>query len=454
LQVTVFYSWQSDLPNPTNRGFIERALKDAAKTLRNDDSIRVEPVVDRDTLGVPGSPEIHRTIFEKIDAAAVFVADVSIINPNVPEGRRMPNPNVLVELGYALKSLGPTRIVLVMNTAFGPPEQLPFDLRTRRVLRYGSAMEDTERARARGVLATHFEGALRPILEEIERTPIGEPTTVRFKGALFDDARPIEVAELLTGEANRVRAMLDGENLLTDWSAQELHARVNRYEDTSADLVRMFALAGRWAPPLHKSLWRPALERVANPAPVISFVEDWEMLRRYPALRVLYAGGVAAVAAEKWDFLKCILIDVKVRMRDHLFPAVFVLHAPGTFNDGEQQLPGRSPAPLADRLAQTLRESLRDQFPGEDEYDAALDRFEAFLALVHADDRPDHMSGWCPLGRLAYRSRNVFVTIQEESKAAGSNWPPLRAGLFDGDLERFNKAFGRVREFARQYGRY
>ncbi|MDY6781140.1 MAG: hypothetical protein SW833_01055 [Cyanobacteriota bacterium] len=59
----VFYSWQSDLPNSTNRGFIEKALENAVKLIHNDESIEVEPVIDRDTVGVPGSPDIANTIF-------------------------------------------------------------------------------------------------------------------------------------------------------------------------------------------------------------------------------------------------------------------------------------------------------------------------------------------------------------------------------------------------------
>jgi hypothetical protein len=43
----VFYSWQSDLPNRTNRGLIQSALEKAARELRSDESIAVEPVVDR-----------------------------------------------------------------------------------------------------------------------------------------------------------------------------------------------------------------------------------------------------------------------------------------------------------------------------------------------------------------------------------------------------------------------
>ncbi|MCJ7675892.1 MAG: nucleotide-binding protein, partial [Sedimentisphaerales bacterium] len=96
----VFYSWESDLPNATNRNLIERALEDAAKAIRADESIKIEPVIDRDTAGVPGSPDIANTIFGKIEQSQVFACDVSIINKG-EKSRKAPNPNVLIELGYA-----------------------------------------------------------------------------------------------------------------------------------------------------------------------------------------------------------------------------------------------------------------------------------------------------------------------------------------------------------------
>ena len=60
---------------------------------------------------MPGAPDIARAILEKIAAADLIVADISIINGD-RDGRRTPNPNVLIELGYALCALGPERVVL------------------------------------------------------------------------------------------------------------------------------------------------------------------------------------------------------------------------------------------------------------------------------------------------------------------------------------------------------
>lgn len=169
----VFYSWQSDLPGSTNRNLILGALAKACKLAGAESE--VEPVVDRDTANVPGSPNISETIFAKIEAADAFVADVSIVNPTrTGDARPTPNPNVLVELGYAVRSLGHARMVLVVNSHFGKPELLPFDLRQLRVLAYESAPENAERAPVRKSLAADLAGALRAVAEVVKPDSMSE----------------------------------------------------------------------------------------------------------------------------------------------------------------------------------------------------------------------------------------------------------------------------------------
>lgn len=169
----VFYSWQSDLPNSTNRGFIQRALEGATKKIATDDSVAVEPVVDRDTSGVPGSPDIATTIFSKISVADVVVVDVSIINQD-RGGRLTPNPNVLIELGYALKSLGYERVILVFNEAYGKIANLPFDLKMRRLIVYSMPEVKEDRATERKKLQNELELAIRSSLIE---TPTNIPVS-------------------------------------------------------------------------------------------------------------------------------------------------------------------------------------------------------------------------------------------------------------------------------------
>jgi hypothetical protein len=73
----VFYSWQSDMPK-TNRNFIQGALEHAL-TRAGAAPSGVVPVLDRDTKGVAGTPDIVETILRKIENADAIVADVSLI---------------------------------------------------------------------------------------------------------------------------------------------------------------------------------------------------------------------------------------------------------------------------------------------------------------------------------------------------------------------------------------
>lgn len=180
---TVFYSWQSDdvIPNNVNRSFIETALKKAAKAIAKDDTVEIDPRVDRDTTGVAGSPPIPQTILDKIDSCDAFVCDVTIVNPNARKSRRMPNPNVMFELGYALKRLGWERIVMVMNTAYGSQKDLPFDLEKRRVLGYEARTTDADLAGLRQDLQHRFEGQMRAILslEPATNTLVEDTPTIQ-----------------------------------------------------------------------------------------------------------------------------------------------------------------------------------------------------------------------------------------------------------------------------------
>lgn len=130
---TVFWSWQSDAPKRETRDVIHDALKSAVDelTAELEEAQRVE--VDQGTNGVVGMEIIAEEILRKIDGAVAFVGDISTIAV-VGKGsdrKCVPNPNVMLELGYARKSRGRGRIIPVFNKAIGPTrfEDLPFDLR-------------------------------------------------------------------------------------------------------------------------------------------------------------------------------------------------------------------------------------------------------------------------------------------------------------------------------------
>lgn len=129
----IFFSWQADTPTNVGRNFLKNILENVCKELASDatidESLR-DMEVDSDTQGMAGHPPIVDTIFKKIDAATVFVADMTFVGKRF-DSRPTPNPNVLIEYGRALKGLSHERVICVMNTAYGEPSEtsLPFNLR-------------------------------------------------------------------------------------------------------------------------------------------------------------------------------------------------------------------------------------------------------------------------------------------------------------------------------------
>jgi hypothetical protein len=234
----VFYSWQSDLPNATNRGFIQTALENAAAAIAADDTIAVEPVVDRDTQGVAGSPDIASTIFAKITAADIFVADISIV-ARPAQGRPTPNPNVLIELGYAFKTLGFERVILAFNKAFGKIEELPFDLRMRRVMAYDMPLDAPERAKERKKLEAQLEDALRAAAEHIpaandEPSPI--PAVAAIESA--ERNRIIVLRRDLEGLFNKLEA-LEPKKFSQGGTVEELIGALDKTQEPVAEFSKI-----------------------------------------------------------------------------------------------------------------------------------------------------------------------------------------------------------------------
>lgn len=213
MNITVFFSWQSDTDSGHGRGLLATVIGQAVEGIAIDSSTPFRPTLDQDTRGVPGAPAMVAAILAKIDACSVFVADVTLTFARTETARRSPNPNVLIELGYALRRLGPHRVLLVMDTAYGKPEELPFDLRGNRVITYDSRSADTP-ALQQSLLAATDEG-VRTILQKVGPPPDVAPpiqlrlryTKERIESARHDYRLHVEV--LNTGTA-----------VLSDWALE------------------------------------------------------------------------------------------------------------------------------------------------------------------------------------------------------------------------------------------
>jgi hypothetical protein len=134
LKVTIFYSWQSDLSRDTNQDAIRLSLLSAIP-LVEDIIEEIKLQHDEATRNVSGSPDITKEIFRKISNSDIFICDLT---PIAERGiKKLANPNVLIELGYAVAEIGWERIILLFNTFYGKiPDDLPFDVAKHRATQF------------------------------------------------------------------------------------------------------------------------------------------------------------------------------------------------------------------------------------------------------------------------------------------------------------------------------
>lgn len=129
---TIFYSWQSDSKDKS-RNHIQKALSIAQKTLIENYGIQIK--IDQSTLGESGMPSIDQTILRKIDNCDIFLCDLTpVVSYEKQEGngitvkKEVPNPNVLLELGYAMSAVGVNYIIPVAHQGTWLPANMPFDI--------------------------------------------------------------------------------------------------------------------------------------------------------------------------------------------------------------------------------------------------------------------------------------------------------------------------------------
>lgn len=129
---TIFYSWQCDSDKKFNRNFIENCLSNAINRINK--VIDYTLILDKNTIGESGSPDIVNVILNKIDMAIGFVADITPIV--CLKEKYLSNSNVMLELGHALSSLSDERVILICNTSKCRLNDLPFDLGLKRIVSY------------------------------------------------------------------------------------------------------------------------------------------------------------------------------------------------------------------------------------------------------------------------------------------------------------------------------
>lgn len=167
MKVKVFYSWQSDID------FNNQAIRDALKLAiieleKNSDNPRIDPIDS--TSNLIGSKRIPDSILNDISNCDIFLCDLTIVGRSDMGTRKIPNPNVLIELGYAIAELGWHRTIVVFNEQFGElNKDLPFDIEKRSTLL--CKIQNKDDSNGKGVLKSRLKEWIQRIINENPTRP-------------------------------------------------------------------------------------------------------------------------------------------------------------------------------------------------------------------------------------------------------------------------------------------
>lgn len=479
MAITMFYAWQSDTNEKLNHYFIRDAAKAALKNVQQDLEIveadrldygkdlgEIAIELDHDTKDVSGMIEIMKTIMEKIDACSIFLADLTFVgrtesNPVRPEAEAkfLPNPNVAFELGYAIHSLGPERIIPIMNKHYGPPEKQIFDLAHRRRpiifdLPPNASKEDQKKEFEKLSKAIQDQVKLmlkRGLLQEFPQ----DPDPVEDMKKLLSEKNYIQIEELVRKHLGRLEEGISSEafpleNVPLD--EQELQRRMTAYEAHTANLRDLMVAGCYYDGQNTQKLWLSCLETVAKhheKGEHYYGANTWNDLRLYPSLILLYAGGITALAKDNYALLAVLFVRARVasiQMSDEFVWAV----NPWTVIEDDKlrkwiSLQKEDYPPLSQHLCELLSAPLEPYFFNDDaRYQECFDRFEYLLGLVVADLSPRHWgtdSLKAPVGLFARRwvikESSVLSAVEGEILKETGPFELLNHGLFSGQLPRF-----------------
>ena len=289
-----------------------------------------------------------------------------------------------------------------------------------------------------------------PYLQSPTAAPERADAIATLKRYLVDERNRILLHDLVMGEADRLCAKITAEAAAASANVARgaILQRLRRYEELTHPLLSLMTTGCYWGEPIHDAIWCAAVERVASSGAQGSSVTAADRLRSYPALLLVYGGGIAAVIREKYSTLQALLVTPRIYSKEGEVAAVHRLVARHILGD---EIPGvesgdkNAETAASDYLHQALRPLVREFLPSDADYNEAFDRFEYLTALVWVDENPrsarlDWVPTDAPSGKFirgaAPTGEPISRQIDREIEMFKAKWAPLRGKMFGGHVDR------------------
>lgn len=283
----------------------------------------------------------------------------------------------------------------------------------------------------------------------------------KIKRLLAAESSSIELHDFLIDELRHFLSMTAQDNFPTAgaFSDDELISRITRYEEAAINFCLLIACVSYWGKPDHRNTLQKVIARSMDRQEHVGGLVVWIKLRFYPMILEIYSGGIAAIDGERYDSLAHIF-GTSIQVADENGSSRIFAERIGEAISNLQQanvfkkIPGheRHHVPMSEYLFKILQPKLDDVLFLGKNYENAFDRFEILFALVVADaNKQRARNPWGPVGRFGWKHKHhhddPLTAMINEAKAQRDQWPPIKAGLFGGDFNRFEKVAGEYAAF-------
>lgn len=280
----------------------------------------------------------------------------------------------------------------------------------------------------------------------VEGKTENEDVIQKTKEYISDDRFRIKLDDLVVQEIRKVLDLTSPDDFplqVSNLTSDEIVNRLSKYETIFKPLQAMIAVLCYWGNEKHKPLIQKTISRLAEANTSQSGLTNLIRLRWYPLCMLLYTGGLASIASEKYVNLSSLLLadgpDPEYRRKTK--PVVLtVCDAMLYLRDAFKKIPGheRHLVPRSEYMFKRLQPDLEDTLFLGNSYEHVFDTYEILQMFIYADlkDRD-----WGPIGRFGWKhSREEDALVTDYigvAKKQGNLWPPIRAGLFRSDTNRF-----------------
>lgn len=250
-------------------------------------------------------------------------------------------------------------------------------------------------------------------LDQVNRThPVSISLAIAQIKRYITNHDYISVHDLIMAETSEIYSQLDKSFLVEQASqvAPNVKNYIETYEAICDKLIVMITTAAYWGSENTIDVIVKVVEWLGNP-PAQSHEGTWTQIRKYPALMIIYAAGIALVSRKDFVSLRKLFFEPKNHERYsnrgelilefHHSQIVDPSHMNTLFDNKNYHVP------VSERIFEKLMSSFAPILPNHEGFAMAFDEFEYFFCLSFTKAFfAQKKRYWGPVGRFAYLKNN------------------------------------------------